>query len=353
MKISERIWFYVSVISFPLFFVLHGVNEQFGLIQNATIARLLLYYLLVAVALSFVAKLIFKDYPRATVFVFLILCIFFFFGAAKDLMQETWLSGYLDRYRIALPIVFILIVLIFYFTKKTSRRLVRAAVFIRTFLIICLALETGILMYNALTEKGRQKDLGDIDHELISNFKIADSVQKPFIFWVVMDEYSGNSALKKRWNFDNPLDSLLRIRGFFSADSARSPYNYTHYSLAATLDMKYLKELKEHSVIGFRDIVRGNISLYETNVVKLLETVGYKIHNYTIYNIEGHPTKAQEYFVNADFKLIDNQTLPGRIGQDIGWNLRKNDIAAGLKKEAERRLALVDEGLKAAKKSCH
>ena len=59
MKISERIWFYVSVISFPLFFVLHGVNEQFGLIQNATIAKLLLYYLLVAVALSFVAKLIF------------------------------------------------------------------------------------------------------------------------------------------------------------------------------------------------------------------------------------------------------------------------------------------------------
>ena len=60
----------MSVISFPLFFVLHGVNEQFGLIQNATIAKLLLYYLLVAVALSFVAKLIFKDYPRATVFCF-------------------------------------------------------------------------------------------------------------------------------------------------------------------------------------------------------------------------------------------------------------------------------------------
>jgi hypothetical protein len=115
--------------------------------------------------------------------------------------------------------------------------------------------------------------------------------------------------------------------------------------------MTYLKNLSEHSVIGFRDIVRGNISLRETNVVKLLKSLGYNIHNYSIYNIDGHPTKAKEYFVNADFKLINNQTLPGRIGQDIGWNFRKADIASGLKKEASSRLKLIDDGLDAAKKA--
>lgn len=351
MKISERLWFYLSVFAFPLFFVLHGVNEQFGLIRNTTIAQLLLYNFLVGLVISIAAKLIFKEYSRATVFVFLTLCIYFFFGAVKDLVEQSQLGGYLSRYRISIPLVFILIAVIFYRIKKTNRRLIRTAAFIRTLLIVCLLLETCLIIYNAFTNKERQKDLGDIDHNLIRNINIADSVQKPFIFWIVMDEYSGNTALKKRWNFNNPLDSLLRVKGFFSADSARSPYNYTHYSLASTLDMLYLKDLGEHSIIGFRDIVRGNITLAETNVVKILKELDYNIHNYTIYNIDGYPTRAQEYFPKADFKLIHNQTLPGRIGQDIGWNFRKTDIAAGMKKEAANRLKLIDEGLEAAKKA--
>jgi hypothetical protein len=96
--------------------------------------------------------------------------------------------------------------------------------------------------------------------------------------------------------------------------------------------MMYLKELNNHSLIGFRDIVRGNVSLRENNVVKFLESNGYDIENYTIYNLEGHSTKAREEFVDADRKLIDNRTLPGRVNQDIGWNF-KNLFSRNKKKE--------------------
>jgi len=363
VKISKQSWFYFTVIAFPLFFVLHGVNEQFGLIRNIIIVELLLYYILLAVMIAGASAFLFKEYERATVFVFFILCIYFFFGAVKDAVKETFAGQFLGRYSIALPIVLLLISVSFSVLKRTKYSLTRAALFIRTLLVICLILETGSLFYNIFTSKERKKDLGDIDHELIRNIKV-DPVNKPFIFWIVMDEYSGNTALKKRWNYNNPLDSILIAKGFFSADSARSPYNYTHYSLASTLDMIYLKDLKEHSVIGFRDIVRGNISLRETNVVKFLKMQGYNIHNYTIYNIDGHPTMAREYFVNADFKLIGNQTLSGRIAQDIGWNFRnifsRNrkkadslDRSKGLEEETKYRLTLMEESLKAAKKAAN
>jgi hypothetical protein len=126
--------------------------------------------------------------------------------------------------------------------------------------------------------------------------------------------------------------------------------------------MTYLKGLENHSVIGFRDIVRGGISLQETNTVKLLKSNGYDIHNYTIYNVEDHPTKAHEYFVNADFKLIDNQTLPGRIKQDIGWNFRNIfsgnrrvadslDHAESIAREAVYRRTLMNESLEAARQA--
>ena len=349
MKISKRLWYCITVFAFPLFFVLHGVNEQFGLISIGTIAELLVYYLLVSVGIATISKIFLKEYERATVYLFILLCIFFFFGAVKDSIKETWLENIIGPYRIIIPVIFVIICISFVLVFKTNTSFFRAGSFIRTLLIICLLVETGILFYNVLTNKDRQKDLGDIDHDLIKNIKVPDSVRKPFIFWIVMDEYSGNSALKRRWNFNNPIDSILRTKGFFSSDAARSPYNYTHYSLASTLDMIYLPDLKEHSVIGFRDIVRGNISLRETNVLKVLKKLGYNIHNYTIYNIDDHPTKAHEYFLDADFKLIDNQTLAGRIRQDIGWNFMNVDHARGLTDEYKFRQTLMQEGLDEAK----
>ena len=350
MITGKQLWVFITAIAFPLFFILHGVNEQFGLIANSTIAEFTLYYLLVAVAAAVVSRIIFRDYERSVVFMFLLLCIFFFFGAAKDAVKTSRFESF-SRYSVLLPAIIILTGVSYVIISRTINSLKRAVLFIRTLLCVCVALEAGILFYNIFSHKEKQKDLGDIDHQLISDIKIPDTARKPFIFWIVLDEYSGNTALKKRWGFNNPLDSILRTKGFFAADSAVSPYNYTHYSLVSTLDMTYLKELREHSVIGFRDIVRGNISLRQTNVLKLLEEAGYNIHNYTIYDIDDYPTKAHEYFINADFKLIDNQTLPGRIRQDLGWKFSKVDRAEGLKKEYDYRLSLVQEGVEAAKKS--
>jgi hypothetical protein len=348
VNIGKQSWFYITAIAFPLFFVLHGVNEQFGLINNATVAELLLYYLAAGLIIAIIARVIFIGYERSVVFMFVLLCIFFFFGAAKDFIKASRLN-FFSRYSIFVPALVIVIVVAYLLIQSTSNSLKRAGLFIRSFVMICIILETGILLFNIISHKERQKDLGDIDHNIISHINVPDSVTKPFIFWIVMDEYSGNTALKKRWHFNNPLDSTLRTKGFFSADSARSPYNYTHYSLVSSLDMTYLDGLKEHSVIGFRDIVRGNISLRETNVVRLLEREGYNIHNYTIYNIDDHPTKAHEYFVNADFKLLDNQTLPGRLKQDLGWKFSRSNRVQGLRNEYKYRLSLVQEGLDAAK----
>lgn len=345
MNISKRLWYYIIVIAFPLFFVLHGVNEQFGLIRLSTIASLLIRYFLVAVVIATVSWLLLKNYYRATVATFILLCIYFFFGVVKDEIAVP--------YKILLPVVVVLLVATYFCINKVKSTLVRGTRFIHFLLLIFLSIEAALLFYNIYTDKEKQKDLGDIDHKLIENVTIPDTVSKPTIVWIVMDEYSGNTALKKKWNFTNPLNETLRSKGFFVADSAWSPYNYTHYSLVSSLDMTYLPDLENHSIIRYRDIVRGNISLQETNVTKLLKSAGYNFHNYTIYNVDDHPTKAHEYFVDADLRLIDNQTLTGRIKQDIGWNLgsfiSKKTVAEGIKAEAVYRESLIEESIAAAR----
>ena len=249
MNTGKLFWYFIAAIAFPLFFVLHGVNEQFGLIRNGTIAEVLLYYLVVAVAVAILSKIIFKEYERSTVYMFIILCVFFFFGAVKDLLKGSLFNTF-SRYSIFIPLVVVFTAVLFFLIKGTTRPLNRMVLFVRTLLVVCILLETGILCYNVVTHKEKQKDPGDIDHKIIGNIHLDDSLRKPFIFWIVMDEYAGNTALRRRWDFDNPLNSQLRAKGFFAADSARSPYNYTHYSLVSSLDMTYLRNLREHSVIG-------------------------------------------------------------------------------------------------------
>jgi hypothetical protein len=344
----KRNWLFFIVIAFPVFFLLHGVNEHFGLLRHVVIGQLLVYYILVGAAIGILCKLMLKNNERSAVFAFLLLSVFFFFGAVKDVMAKAPMISSLTSYRIFLPLTFVFIVACFILTRKLQFTFRRTVLFITTLLVVFLVVETATLISNIATGKEKQKDLGDSDQSLLKQLPVDDSIRKPYIFWIVLDEYTGGSVLRERWNFTNPLDTILRNRQFFVADTARSPYNYTHYSLVSTLDMQYLDGLKEHSLIGFRDIVRGNISLQRTNTVSYLKKLGYNVINQTIYHVDEHPTEAREYFVNADFRLIDNQTLPGRIRQDVGWQFRRNNKAEGLIDESKYRLQLLDDGLKAA-----
>ncbi len=73
MNINKRLWYYGTIIAFPLFFLLHGVNENTGLIESAVILKLLVYYLLVSIGVGVLSELLIKDLKRSFVF-----CFYFF-----------------------------------------------------------------------------------------------------------------------------------------------------------------------------------------------------------------------------------------------------------------------------------
>lgn len=332
--------------------MLHGVNEQFGLIRISIIAELFFIYFGVSVATATVSWLLLRHYPKATLATFVVLCAYFFFGVVKDGFSSVAGKNSFS-YSLALPSLLVVVSVCLLLIKKSKASFFNAARFISILLVTLVSFELISSLYNFSVGKQSQKDLGDIDHKLIQDISIPDTVTKPTIVWIVVDEYSGSTALKRKWNFVNPLNDTLRAKGFFVADTAWSPYNYTHYSLVSSLDMTYLPGLENHSIIKYRDIVRGNISLQETNVTKLLKSAGYNIYNYTIYNVDGYPTRAHEYFVDADARLIDNQTLSGRLKQDIGWNFvnifSKNSKADDVRAEADYRRLLVTENISAAR----
>ena len=321
MRVNNRLSYYLLLLLFPVSFLLHNVNENFGLTGLPDIAYLLVVYLITGFCISFVSSLILKQYSRAFVFSFILLTINFLFGAYKDFIKDRQLLPFIITYRFILPALFLLLMLIFIYLKKKDRTFARLPKAIAFFLVVNFIVETGWFMFNLITRADVKQDFGDYNHDVIKSFTPNLTRRRPAVFWIVFDEYSNSSTLQKVWGFANPIDSTLRAKGFFIADSARSNYNYTHFSLSSTLDMVYLRNLQNHSVVRLRDLRRGDISIYDNNAVEVFEKNGYAINNFTIFQLKDHPTSGIDMFDYVPRFLINYQTFEGRTNSEIGWNL--------------------------------
>ncbi len=317
---KSRWWFILAPLCLPLFFVLHGINQHFGLIPWKDVVILLAWYLFVTSAVIFFSARILKHGYKSTFFVYFVLIVFFFFGVFKDFTKQFgWLS-FITSYKILLPAIALSFIVVPWLLKKSPGTFRRTSLLLSLIVFVNLAVEAGLFIYNTFTKVPASYDFGDPQHQLIRDVRIADTSSRPHIFWIVLDEYSSSAVLRENWGFHNPVDTVLRNKGFFVADSATSPYNYTQYSLLGTLDMQYLPELSTRDKITYRDIVRSQLSLEENNVVSVLLQAGYKVQNFSVTHMNGIPASPFTRFGSQTRMLIDNETLPGRTSLDIGWN---------------------------------
>lgn len=309
-------WKYLLLILlFPLFFLTHGVNENFGLIPSATIFSLLFKYLLITVGIFALSTLIIQKAVKAFVSSFLLLSVYFFFGAIKDNLPFE------SPYKIVLPVLLLIVLLTIWGIRKSKRDFSIASRYLTYLLVLFIAIEGFSFIKNIVQRNDQLQDFGDREHKVLGNV-ISDSIHSsdPDIYWLVFDMYPSSKSLKTVFNFDNPLDSFLISKGFYIAPDAISNYNYTHYSLVSSLDMSYLNEFNEGSVVTAKDLVRGNLSIKDNNVTRYLMNRGYDIQNYSIYNLDQFPSKGLASFRNNEAALIDHQTLYERVSADIGWN---------------------------------
>ena len=104
----------------PVFFVLHGFNENFhSALANASLI-LALKYIGIAMALTALAWLLFRDLFKAALFSFFLLCIYFFFGSAHDFLKTYFTNSFLSRYSFILPAIFVFLVLLVFYLKKNE-----------------------------------------------------------------------------------------------------------------------------------------------------------------------------------------------------------------------------------------
>ena len=107
----------------PVYFVLHGVRENEGFVTLRDALPLLGIYMIAALTLFALCWLLFRNRVKAAFGSFVLMSFHFFFGVFHDLLKSWFHTAFITRYAFLLPVLFLLLVFIFYKIKKTKKAL--------------------------------------------------------------------------------------------------------------------------------------------------------------------------------------------------------------------------------------
>ncbi len=298
----------------PVFFVMHGYNENFGVIPLEDLLLLALMYVS-AISLIFgLLYLLFRDIFKASIITVFIFAFYLFFGAIQDFFKLIF--PFFSKYSVLIFIFFSFFVALLIWLKKRSGRQVRLMFFLNGLLLIYIFIEVGKTLLYAGTGKSPQLQ--------VSASKLpppCDSCTKPDIYFLLFDEYASSKSLKKNYRYDNSqMDSFLKKNGFHVFPESKSNYNFTPFSVASILNMNYIANV-DSAEVTIQDYARCNDLIKNNLVIKYLAANGYEINNLSVFDLLNEPTQAISTFLPYKTSLITAQTLFNRIRKDLMWML--------------------------------
>lgn len=303
----------------PVFFVLHGFLENFGFVSAKDASVLCLSYILLTFSIAFFSYIFFRSWTKAAMITVIWMSFFFFFGAVHEFLKENIPVRFFSRYSFLLAFVFVVLIVIFILLKKTRKPLYRTTSFLNSLFIIYIIVDgIGVLVK---TFGPQDQGLSIYSFAGANNYKICDTCKKPDIYFLLMDEYTSSLGLKQMFDFDNDLDSFLIDKGFSVQAKSRSNYNFTSFSMSATLNMNFIAGIKDIKGVTADDYSYTTRLVRDNEVIKFLDAQGYDIVNYSIFDLAGHPSTVDQSFLPLKTKLITDRTLFARMNEDIGWLL--------------------------------
>jgi len=258
----------------------------------------------------------FRQAAGAAILAFYLLSGYLFFGFIQDICKSYMLV--LSRYIVLLPLFLTGFALLCLYVTKRNSQFPRLRLLLNLLLIIYIFIDTGKLL---LKSPGNlKKDSSNSGMAAAVTYKRCADCPTPDIYFLLFDAYTGSRSLKKRYHFNNDeLDSFLLKRGFSIQYSSRSNYFFTAFSMASILNMSYLKGIPDEKAVTVDDYNRCTNLVKNNLVTDFMSKQGYKIVNYSVFDLVGNPTPVNETFLPLKTKLITASTMFPRMQKDLGW----------------------------------
>jgi len=226
-------------ILFSIFPVISLAAHNIDEISLDVILRPLFMFLLLALALFGVAKLIFRDWHRAALVVFLIFFFFFIYGQTYNLLEDVTIEGRsLFRHRTLLPLFILLLSISLVWVSRRRNRPSLSPYWFNLLSIVLLVYPLFQIMSNSIQQWSAERVVK------ASSSQVATNKNQRDIYYIILDGYGRADVLQSLLGYDNSnFLHALRQRGFYVADCSQTNYAYTEFSLTSSLNYDYLDRL--------------------------------------------------------------------------------------------------------------
>lgn len=312
MKKLAGLWpFFLLLL--PLFFVFHGYVENYGLIGWKDSFLLFLVYALVSLAVFFLFFIALRNRIKAALAAFVLMFFYFFFGYFYDSIWSVAPHSFFSKYSVILGGMLLIALASITWLFLTKKKLYGIQTALNIFFLFLLLVEAGFFVSKlAFTKTTKEKSF----HQ---RYTICETCDKPDVYLILTDGYPGDKELKDLLSFDNTsFKNELRKRGFHCPATV-SNYNYTPFSIGSMFNMEYLPGIKGIDTDpGDLAICFG--AMKEAKFLQVIEAHGYRMYNYSLFDIYKEPSPFHESVLPARTKFITAQTLFNRVERNMLYN---------------------------------
>ncbi len=353
---------FLFLILLPVFFIYSGYNELFGFLPPLLVLKNLVILFVCVFFFLGLSFFLFQNRKKAAVFTFFTAIYFLLFGFIHDSLKKIIPVSFFVTYTFLIPFTILLIVLLFYFIKKSKSTFTGLFTYLNLLILALILSEIP----NSLKRYQLDKSVHNlIDfrfvayNEYMKNQPVPD-FSKPDIYFLVFDAMASSKSLQQALNKKNSaLDSLLVQKGFRVINNAASNYNWTIHSISTTLNMQYLPDFIAPVMNDPKAYFWGTASILDNSLTAILKQEGYIIHQYQPVSFNNPDWPFETHFQEMKDQHFYFKTLPGRIYRDIFWNyLRvnikfiKNIQLSLLNEQHQQHKTDIDTTIGLIKKSC-
>jgi hypothetical protein len=261
-----RLYPYHTFLVIP-FIVLFLYVSNVGQTRPFMTYRVLFIGTIVTLALYGIFYWLFRDRLKTGVFLSIMLFILFQYGVLYDGLERMYYAGYWpfkNIHRYLLAIYAVLLSIMFFYFRRTSRDLLRVNYFLNFLLILLIGFN--------LVRLAMHPAKGDLESQTINDDptpQFSENAARPNIYYIILDGYASTQTLETDYQFANrEFLSILKSKGFMMPEQAFSNYYYTSQSLSATLNMDYLQPGEQ-----------ANANLRNNLVFHTLKKNGYRLYS--------------------------------------------------------------------------
>jgi hypothetical protein len=289
----------------------HNINDV--LIEDAL--RSLVVSLVGVAVLLVVFRLLLRDWHRASLVTTLLVILFFSYGHLYSFLRyETILGNTFGRHRYLVLLWLIFSCVGTWLIWKKVRKPEKWSEALNVIVAIALAFplyQIAVFEVRLASARANRDELTITSGDQ----ELAGGEILPDIYYIILDEYARQDALKTYYLYDNSdFIQSLEDMGFYVAHRSQSNYASTEPSLGSSLNLDYLWALGDDFVAGNKDRSELHQMVKDNKVRRILSDLGYMEITFET----GH---YHTEFVDADLYLTPPQDSSSELHSL--WRLNK------------------------------